>query len=441
MKKHFKLGACVLAALLITAGTTVNTVVRASDDDNQTAHYEVSVADNENLAMNKWDWSTDQVGSGTTEFASNGMTMKNFNQGSSVYALYKTNDLDEFKFSMYANLSLTWPSLKGYDTYKFNYSNLYISFLIDTDDPIPANTCPWNGNKAYLSLCFEERFDDASQTENDIVTLYINECWNNSGATRKSLIDTRDVDFNDGEFHWYEIEVENFIDGAKSGKKIVFSFDGEEKFSYNLLDGPRKTESADYAAMDVDFTNLDGYIGFWPSSDFPVGANTEDTDCYVEVQKIKIVNLGDNTTYTQCDAPEFEIEESDWSPNAKYEVGEEIELKLSKVFSYEGDETLNYTVTCNGESIGTIKSGFWLWTPTEVGTYDITIKASVGEKEKIVYATIRTSKSSTPSTSTDSEKGSGCSGSVSFAGLTALLTVLAIGVALNKKTQNRENKR
>ncbi len=441
MKKFLKLGACALAALLITVGTTVNAGVWVSAENSETASYEVSVADNENLAMNKWDWETDQVGSGTTEFSSNGMTMKNFNKGSSVYALYNTNELDEFKFSMYANLSLTWPSLKGYEDYQFNYSNLYISFLIDTDTPVPANTCPWNGNKAYVSLCFEERFDDATQTENDIVSLYINECWNKRGDTRYSVADTRDVDFNDGKFHWYEIEVKNFTEDGKSGKKVVFSFDGEEQFSYQLLDGPRITNSADYQKMDVNFTNLDGYIGFWPSSDFPVGADTKDTDCYVEVQKVKIVNLADNTSYKQCAAPEFEIEELDWSPSAKYEVDEEIELKLSNVFSYEGEETISYTVTCNGEAIGTVRNGFWVWTPTEVGSYDITIKAKAGEKEKTVYATIRTSASNTPSSSTDSGKGSGCSGSVSFSGLAASLTILAGSVVLNKKTQNKGKRR
>ena len=260
MKKFAKFGTMLLAAaLLLTGSVTAMSNVNAVAEESS---YDVAVAENENLAMNKYDWATDKVGSAETEFSANGMLMKNFNKGGSAYALYNTNQLDEFKFSMYANLNLTWPSAKGYDNYDFNYSNLYISFLIDTDTPTPANTCPWNGNKAYVSICFEERFDDATQTENDIVSLYLNECWNRRGDVRYSVAEARNVDFNDGQYHWYEIEVKNFSETTtaangsqvtKTGKEIIFSFDGVEMINYKLLDGNRVTQSADGEKMYVHF--------------------------------------------------------------------------------------------------------------------------------------------------------------------------------------------
>lgn len=448
MKKFAKIGTMILAAaLLFTSGAAALSSVDASAEE---AAYDVTVAENENLAMNKYDWATDKVGSAETEFSEDGMLMKNFNKGGSAYALYNTNKLDEFKFSMYADLSLTWPSAKGYDSYDFNYSNLYISFLIDTDTPTPANTCPWNGNKAYVSLCFEERFDDATQTENDIVSLYINECWNRRGDIRYSVADTREVDFNDGEYHWYELEVKNFSETVtaangkeitKTGKKIVFTFDGAEMLSYTLLDGERVTQSADGEKMYVNFTALEGYIGFWPSSDFPVGADMDTTDCYVSISKLKIVNLADNTAYTKCAAPEFEIELLDWSPNAKYETGEDIEVKLANLFSYEGDEELTYEVTCDGEAIGTIRNGFWVWNPSEAGSYDINITAKAGEKSKTAYVTIRTYTASapvTPGTTSEPVESSsqgglfGCFG-VAGGSLLALPIAAVIGVALKKK--------
>lgn len=441
MKKIMKIGTVLLAAALMFV---ISLTVSPSTLQGVTAEegsYDVAVEDNENLAMNKYDWATDSVGSAATEFSEGGMLLKNFNKGGSAYALYNTNSLNEFKFSMYANLNLTWPSAKGYDSYDFNYSNLYISFLIDTDTPVPSNTCPWNGNKAYVSLCFEERYDDATGTENDIVSLYINECWNRRGDERYSVASTREVNFNDGAYHWYELEVTNYSETVtaangkpvtKTGKRINFMFDGETKLTHTLLDGNRVTKSADGEKMYVNFTALDGYLGFWPSSDFPVGADIDSTDCFVQISKLKIMNLADNKAYTQCPAPEFEIELSDWSPNAKYETGEDIEIKLANLFNYEGDETLFYSVSCNGQSIGAIKNGFWVWTPEEAGTYDVHIVATEGEKSKTAYVTIRTYTSDTKPVTPDTPPAQGggkCSGSLG-AGQFVLLMAAALGIVV-----------
>lgn len=119
------------------------------------ADYTVEVKNENNLAANKWDWATDKVGSGSATFGENGMKIENFNLGSSIYAIYKTNKMNEFKYSMHANLNLTRPSQVGAD-YNHDYSNLYISFMINADTPAPSYTCPWNGDKAYFASCFRK---------------------------------------------------------------------------------------------------------------------------------------------------------------------------------------------------------------------------------------------------------------------------------------------
>ena len=237
----------------------------------------------------------------------------------------------------------------------------------------------------------------------------------------------------------------------KTGKKITFLFDGQEMFSYSLLDGNRVTQSADGEKMYVNFTALDGYIGFWPSSDFPVGADIDTTDCYVEISKMKIVDLETDNAFNKVDAPEFEIEVLDWSPNASYETGEDIEVKLSNLFSYEGEESLTYEVTCNGDALGTVRNGFWVWNPTEAVSYDVNITAKAGDKTATAYVTIRTiavkaptdsnptsdadtnsaADTTTSESSSRASEGSGCSGIVG--GGLFLLPVAVALVAFKKK--------
>ena len=440
----------IFAAAALTVAVSSLVVPAKQVFAEEQAGYNVAMTEDENLAENKWDWATDKVGAADTYFtAGKGFTVQDFNRGGGAFGVYKTNRLNEFKYSMYANLSLTYPSAKGFSGYDFDYSNFYLSFLIDADPVVPSNSCPWNGNAAYVCLSFEERYDKDSQTENDITSFYVNECWNRHGDQRAIVKDVRDVDFNDGKFHWYELEVRNFEETksmpngssvTSTGKRIKFFFDGEEKMSYDLVDGNRATVSAGGEKRPVNFTALDGYLGYWTDTDFPVGALKEKTDCYVEVQKVKIVDLSTGESFKKCAAPEFEIEELDWSPS-EYEVGDEIELKLSKLFAYEGDETLTYEITCNGEPIGEIRNGFWVYTPDKAGEFDIDFKAIAGSKSKIAYRTLRVSQGAQPPAD-DSGKDSkddgsqtsatgGCKGSLAL-NFAFLPLIIAAGAVAKK---------
>lgn len=380
--------------------------------------YDVEVKEENNLALNKYDWNTDGVGSAKVTF-SDGMKLENFNKGGSNFALYKTNTLKEFKLSMYANLSLSIPSEKGYDGYEFDYSNIYISFLIKTDTPSPSYTCPWNGSKAYFSLCFE------NLQNHNIVNLYLNECWNGSGETRNVVATTRDVNFYDGKYHWYELEVRNDVDDKnRTGKRISFYFDGEEVLTHFQKDGRTYTKSKeDY--MDVSFTNFAGYMGFWTNSDFPVGADSKDTDCFVDIGKLKITSYdgGEETVFKKAPAPDFKLISVSYSPAASYETGEEIEIKLSELFSYEGEEELSYEVKCEGKTIGQIRNGYWVWTPENGGSYDIDIKATVGTKQAMNYITIHVVDAKSPA----SEEPKGCKSSL---GIEAVAVMILLSAAL-----------
>ena len=96
-----------LFALLISVialSTCLTTTAFASGDE----PYSKTVAEENNLATSKYDWITDYVASGYIDInETDGMTLKNFNMGNSVYALYQTNKFNEFKYSMYAKLNLT----------------------------------------------------------------------------------------------------------------------------------------------------------------------------------------------------------------------------------------------------------------------------------------------------------------------------------------------
>lgn len=73
----------------------------------------VVIEDKNNLATNKWDWGTDKVGTGLATIDDSGIRLENFNTGNAIYAIYQTNRMQEFRFSMHANLHLTRPSEKG----------------------------------------------------------------------------------------------------------------------------------------------------------------------------------------------------------------------------------------------------------------------------------------------------------------------------------------
>ena len=403
------------------------------------ADYTVEVKDENNLAANKWDWATDKVGSGSATFGENGMKIENFNLGSSIYAIYKTNKMNEFKYSMHANLNLTRPSQVGAD-YNHDYSNLYISFMINADTPAPSYTCPWNGDKAYFSICFEN-LQGSPKTN-----LSLNECCAGSGATRKVGSSHDDILWNDGEFHWFEFEFVNdtqeaVYDGKPvtyTGKTFKFYFDGVMRFEYFQRDQNVYSDYLKDYVKDCKFSTTSGYIGFWPSSDFPVGMDSSETECYVEIDKLQITSYdnGNKTPYGIAPKPDFDIESVNFTPEASYDAGTEIEVKLADLFAYEGDDALSYAIKCEGKDIGSVRNGYWVWTPEKGGNYDVDFIASNADgKSATTYVTFRVAGDATPE---PEPSESGCKSAVSAsAGIAGGALILA-GAALALIGRKRE---
>lgn len=389
----------------------------------------IEVKDENNLAVNKWDWATDVVGSATVEIDNDGMRFENFETGSSSFAIYKTKKTNEFKLSMYMNLHLTRPTDKGMqDEALFDYANVNISFMVAAETPYPTYVCPWSANNCYFYVTFE------NLQGNPITQLWRAEGYAGNGAQRKAVVSINTVPWNDREYHWYEIEVKNATQSGETGKMITFYFDGTKGFEYFQKDkGIYSDHAKDY--VDVDFTNTSGYFGFWPSSDFPVGTGTQTSECYIQIDKIKMVSYDGQTeeTYVKAPKPAFDIETASFSAEASYDTGSEIEIKLSELFLYEGDDALTYTVTSGGEDIGIIRNGYWVWTPTTAGNYDIDVKAENEDgKSAVNYLTLIV-KGETVDEGSDDET-SGCGSSIAISG--TILSLVAIGgslVALKKK--------
>ena len=435
----------ILALLIsvLTLSTCLSFVALAEGDE----PYTKEVAEQNNLATNKYDWIADNVASGLVEIdETEGMTFKNFNKGSSVYALYQTNKFSEFAFSMYAKLNLTRPSELGY-SYDHDYSNLYISFQINSDYPIAATTCPWNGHKANFSICFEN-LQGFTKT-----VLYLNECFVGNGANRKAVAESNDVAWNDGEYHWFEFTFTNETREEEhrgnlrevTGKTFKFYFDGEPAMEYFQRDVDIMTTTTN-GYVDYSFSNTSGYVGFWPSSDFPGGINFEDTNCFVNVKTVEITSLdnGNQTPYEKCPVPDFPLKALTYSPSASYETGLDIEIKLDQLFSYEGDEKISYSAKCNGIDIGSFRNGYWVWCPSESGEYIVTITATTGTKTATNYLILNVVDAFVPGGNTSSESESesvseitstkkGCKSSVGGTALLSLLMLSSVVILRGKK--------
>ena len=418
-----------LLALVMMFACTVNVF----------AEEPVVIEDKNNLATNKWDWGTDKVGTGSATIDENGIKLENFNTGNAIYAIYQTNRMQEFRFSMHANLHLTRPSEMGVtsDNYQFDYSNLYISFMIDADTPSPVYCCPWSGSKANFSLCFEN-LQGYPKTQ-----LYLNECFAGDGATRKVVAESEEVLWNDGEYHWFEFEVRKAEQDGETGIMFQFFFDGQEIPSLKYFQKDKNVYSdylKDYVE-DAAFSQKSGYVGFWPGSDFPVGWETEKSDCYVQIDQVQITSFDNGNTepYERAPKPEFEITSINFSPEASYETGMEIEVKLEDLFEYEGEDELQYTIQSGGQDIGSIRNGYWVWTPEEAGNYDVDFHATNEDgKTAVNYVTFRVTGNSSDVTPPSDSDG-GCSGSAATtAGIAAAAVVLAAGICVAVLRLKRE---
>lgn len=443
-KSKLIMGAALAAALLFSSVSALP--VAAVAEETADAPYEVQIAEENNLAANKWDWLTDKTGSAEVAIDEGGLRMENFNKGGSGFAVYQTNKFSEFKYSMYANLNLTIPSECGLTDYDFDYSNLYISFMIKADSPSASYACPWNGSKAYFSLCFENLQGHPK------TILYVNESWAGKGEVRYSVAETDKAKWNDGKHHWFEFEFvnderEEEYRGEKqlfTGKTFKFYFDGELAIEYFQREDKVFSKALNQYVDDLKFTATSGYLGYWTTSDFPLGYNTSTTNCYVQIDKVQITSLDGETpeTYKKCAVPEFEIESLTYSPAASYDTGEDIEIKLVNLFEYEGEEPLTYTATSGGKALGKIQNGFWLWTPEEAGTYYVDIKAEAGGKSAMNYLTLRVVEAAEPVPPTSSSDSAseaqsnadgGCNSSIAASAVFSLTAMLAAAALASKK--------
>ncbi|MBQ9709388.1 MAG: hypothetical protein IJV67_02060, partial [Clostridia bacterium] len=142
----------------------------------------------------------------------------------------------------------------------------------------------------------------------------------------------------------------------------------------------------------------------------------------------------------QCAAPVFKVSAKDYQIAPSYDAGDPIEIQLSDLFDYEGTDELTYSVTCNGSEIGEIVNGFWVWTPTDAGSYDIDFNAIVSEDNKATnYLTVRvTGSTEAPEESSSAVNGEtekkGCKGAISVGVLPVALLFGAF--LINKRKKN-----
>lgn len=436
--KKLLISALAFGVLFVFTGESLK--VNASDE------YSIDIKEENNLANWKYDWDVVGIGAGKTTFDSGHLRMENINMASSNYALYKTNKFNEFRLDMYANLNLPGPSDTGFEG-QFDYANLYLTAFIDYDDAtqvenVAMSACPWYNNKGWISICFE-RIQGVSH-----IQMLVNESFDGNGANRYFLQSDNpqegsvisNIDWCNNNYHYFTIEATSTHAKDPSRprpKEIGTTFkvyiDGVLQTSYFQSNAYySNTHKQDEV---IPFDTQKGYIGFWASSGYSASATTENTGVAVDITKLQITSY-DNTTkeeatpYTRCVKPQFNLKSIDnFAPAASYDANEEMEIKLSELFEYDGDKKLTYEATYNGEKIGSIRNGYFVWEPTKGGVYNIIFKASDGELEATNEVRFRVNEqaidkpsenpseepSITPSeTKPDDEKpSSGCKGSVS----------------------------
>ena len=164
------------------------------------------------------------------------------------------------------------------------------------------------------------------------------------------------------------------------------------------------------------------------------------------IKKAKLVSYDEDpngAVVEQCTAPVFKITNKEYAVAASYDAGDPIEIQLSDLFDYQGTDSVNYEITCNGEPIGEIVNGFWAWTPTTNGSYDIDFKATISEDNSAVnYLTIRvvgeapSQNSSTNSVAGDETQSGGCGSSIAGMGIVSLVMVASAAFVYNRRKNN-----
>ncbi len=402
------------------------------------------IPDHANLAVNKWDWELDQIGMGATTFVRDendpkvvtAMHLDGLSSPGGPFATYQTNKLGDFKYSMVATMNLKTSYDLGLTSAKeWDYSTFYISFIIDSSEPIAAYARPYEG-LAYFSISFEKIrttlkiCSNASCTNHEsgriiqsngkcptcggtayteeikdceVIRLIRNDNPGNTAKIMQSIIQEKtwyegcEADlpsdkvgkhFADGNAHLFEFTVERVTSGT-AGVKVTFYYDDMALFSH--MQGNSFTNSAN-ESFNYPYSTMDGYLGFWTDSSLPMADAAN--ECYVDIEKLGIAPITSGTVgsyYEKAPKHDLPLTAKTYTTQASYPKGQEIEIALTDLFSYEGDGAMTYTVIDmnTNESIGSIRNGYWVYTPMTGTVTTVQVDAKATEDD----GTVKTARS------------------------------------------------
>ncbi len=427
---------CLLMAIIALSLTFSVSLPAVMAEDS--ASYTVECSDEENLATNKNNWHVPTISMAEFTVDENkGMTFNNFIKDQLSATYFRGDNLSEFKLSLLVNANLTIPPE---NKAQWRYSEFFITFLIDRqpEDAIAEDGVPWYANKVYGSFCFGLTSGGLPISRFMYYNAFASNCQQTGQFYQTgNYTDTNIVDGND---HWVEIEIKNYDNGTETGSRWTAYIDGVKVAEFDRADD-YYYDTDSRRDFEVNYSELSGGIGFYANSDWPGGYSPARMNNFLTIKKLKLVSYDENpegTVVGQCQAPVYKVTAKEYSVAASYETGDPIEIQLTDLFDYAGTDTINYEVLCNGQAIGEIVNGFWSWTPTAAGSYDIDFKATVTDDNKAVnYLTIRvvgdavqSSTGGNQNTGTSSTSG-GCKGAVSGVGICSAL--MFFGLALLKK--------
>lgn len=424
--------------MVVTASCLAFSVSKPTTFAEDTA-YMVECSDEENLATNKNNWHMPTISMAEFTVDENeGMKFDNIIKSQLCSTYFRGDNLSEFKLSLLVNANLTIPPENKAE---WRYSEFFITFLIDRqpEDAIAEDSIPWQANKVYGSFCFGLTSGGLPISRFMYYNAFASNCQQ-SGQFYQPAGGYTDTNIVDGKDHWVEIEIKNYSNETETGSKWTAYIDGVKVAEFDRADDYYyDTDSRrDY---EVNYSELSGGIGFYANSDWPGGYSPSKMNNFLTIKKAKLISYDENpagTVVGQCSAPEYKVTSKEYAVAASYDAGDPIEIQLTDLFDYAGTDIIAYEVLCNGQPIGEITNGFWSWTPTAAGTYDIDFKATLTDENKAVnYLTIRVVGDNGQSSNGGNENSGngsgsgGCNGSVSGVGVCSALMLL--GVAFLKK--------
>ncbi len=412
--------------------------------------YDVTIPEGGNLATNRFNWQFPTLSAAEFTFDETaGVKMENLVKDQQCTTVFNGGRFGEFKLSMYADLHFNVPTSKDYVT-EF-YSGAFITFLIDRDqeDILAEDSKPWYAHKVYMGLEIGFAAADTPVCRFIRYNAFAGNCSHTGQSYQGSSVQTAvNKLLDENTKHWVELEVKNFVEEDGSGKEMKAYIDGELAASYKYYDD-LYYDSDSKKEYDVNISERDGAIGIYAQSSWPAGYPLSRMNNYLAIEKMSIINYDNNPEgeyVPQCTEPEYDITRKEYITAASYLVGDPIEIPLADLFEYEGTREVTYEATCDGEPIGDIINGFWAWTPTKAGSYDVDIKGIVTEENSVTnYITIRVEgdeQPTSPPTSTpdgdkddDKVEKKGC-GNVMSASVLLGGVALALGFVTLKKKQD-----